>query len=69
MVLDSGVVRELDSPQDLLAKPEGLFRQLWNKHLRSHGDAGGNASANAGASADVAAVEERKDGQGEEEVK
>jgi hypothetical protein len=37
MVLDNGLLRELDSPQALLANEQGLFKQLWQTHLRSHG--------------------------------
>jgi len=39
LVLDQGNLAEYDSPQALLAKPEGegLFKGLWEKHVASHG--------------------------------
>ena len=36
LVMDMGLVREFDEPKTLLAKPEGLFKQLWKKHVSSH---------------------------------
>jgi ABC-type multidrug transport system fused ATPase/permease subunit len=38
MVLDNGNLMELDSPQTLLEKPDGLFRALWERHLKSQGN-------------------------------
>jgi ABC-type multidrug transport system fused ATPase/permease subunit len=37
MVLEQGVLKELDSPQTLLGNPEGLFHSLWQRHVKSHG--------------------------------
>lgn len=37
MVLDNGVLKELDAPSVLLDKEDGLFKMLWEKHLHSHG--------------------------------
>jgi ABC-type multidrug transport system fused ATPase/permease subunit len=36
MVLDAGDLSELSSPDELLSKPDGLFKMLWEKHQRSH---------------------------------
>jgi ABC-type multidrug transport system fused ATPase/permease subunit len=36
MVLDSGNLMELDAPQTLLEKPDGLFHALWDRHMKSH---------------------------------
>lgn len=45
MVLDNGTLAEMDSPANLLAvKQGGVFKGLWEKHLKSHGDSGGNGS-------------------------
>jgi ABC-type multidrug transport system fused ATPase/permease subunit len=38
MVLDSGNLMELDAPQTLLDKSEGLFHALWERHMKSHGN-------------------------------
>jgi ABC-type multidrug transport system fused ATPase/permease subunit len=38
MVLDNGNLMELDSPQTLLEKPDGLFHALWERHMKSHGN-------------------------------
>ena len=32
MVLRNGVVAEMDTPNTLLAKPDGLFTSMWNQH-------------------------------------
>jgi ABC-type multidrug transport system fused ATPase/permease subunit len=37
MVLENGNLIEMDSPSTLLEKENGLFRSLWEKHLKSHG--------------------------------
>ena len=44
MVLDGGILAEMDTPDHLLAKPEdeGVFRSLWERHQRSHGGGGGS---------------------------
>ena len=36
MVMDDGKLAEFDSPERLLAVPDGLFRALWDKHVQSH---------------------------------
>lgn len=36
MVLDQGKLAEMDSPKRLLESRDGLFKQLWDKHLSSH---------------------------------
>jgi ABC-type multidrug transport system fused ATPase/permease subunit len=36
MVLESGLVKEFDSPNQLLMKPKGLFKLLWERHQQSH---------------------------------
>lgn len=36
-MLDGGVMAEMDSPERLLARPDGLFKGLWDKHQKSHG--------------------------------
>jgi len=36
MVLDDGKLAELDTPANLLAKEEGHFKSLWDKHQQSH---------------------------------
>lgn len=38
MVLDQGNLMELASPKELLEKNEGLFKGLWERHLKSHGE-------------------------------
>ena len=30
MVLDSGVIAEMDRPQTLLEQPAGMFKHLWD---------------------------------------
>lgn len=35
--MDDGLLAEFDSPQKLLAVPQGLFHALWDKHVQSHG--------------------------------
>ena len=37
VVMDNGVVAEIDSPDLLLEKPDGIFRKLWDKNQSSHG--------------------------------
>mmetsp|Transcript_17293 Transcript_17293/g.18755 ORF Transcript_17293/g.18755 Transcript_17293/m.18755 type:complete len:203 (+) Transcript_17293:2-610(+) len=37
MVLEQGKLMELAAPQDLLEKKDGLFKALWERHLKSHG--------------------------------
>ena len=37
LVLDSGSVAEMDSPENLLANPNGMFKSLWDRHKKSHG--------------------------------
>lgn len=36
MVLDQGRLMEYDSPSNLLAKEQGLFKSLWKRHQASH---------------------------------
>jgi len=36
MILDAGNLAEMDTPTSLLAKEDGLFRSLWDRHQRSH---------------------------------
>lgn len=38
MVLDGGKLGEMGSPSELLAKKNGLFKSLWDRHLESHSD-------------------------------
>ena len=37
MVLDSGVMAEMDSPAVLMEKPDSIFYGLWQRHQQSHG--------------------------------
>jgi ATP-binding cassette subfamily C (CFTR/MRP) protein 1 len=37
LVMDKGYVGEYDSPDSLLAKPEGLFKGLWERHISEGG--------------------------------
>lgn len=37
LVMDAGVVAEYDSPASLLAKENGVFRGLWERHLSEGG--------------------------------
>lgn len=37
MVLDQGKLVEIDQPDTLLSRKDGLFKALWDKHCRSHG--------------------------------
>jgi hypothetical protein len=39
MVLNSGILVELDKPSVLLDNADGHFYSLWQKHLKSHGGA------------------------------
>jgi ATP-binding cassette, subfamily C (CFTR/MRP), member 1 len=39
LVMDKGLVGEFDSPEALLAQPDGLFRGLWERHLSEGGAA------------------------------
>ncbi len=36
MVLDSGKLAEMESPEVLLATEQGLFKALWERHQASH---------------------------------
>jgi ATP-binding cassette subfamily C (CFTR/MRP) protein 1 len=36
MILDDGVLAEMDSPANLLLKTDGIFRGLWDKHHHHH---------------------------------
>ena len=38
MVLDSGVLAEMAPPQELLGRDDSLFKALWDKHQKSHGE-------------------------------
>eukprot|EP01040_Poterioochromonas_malhamensis_P005555 gene5555-5971_t len=38
MVLDQGKLMELASPKELLEKSDGMFKGLWERHLKSHGN-------------------------------
>jgi ATP-binding cassette, subfamily C (CFTR/MRP), member 1 len=61
LVLDSGNVAEMDSPDNLLANPDGLFKSLWDRHQKSHGaGAGAGMSSKAGSSNDLATLSEVK---------
>eukprot|EP01034_Spumella_vulgaris_P029483 gene29483-36545_t len=40
MVLDAGVMAEMAPPEELLARDDSLFKALWDKHQKSHGDKG-----------------------------
>ena len=67
MVLDGGVLAEMDTPDNLLAKSEeeGVFRSLWERHQRSHGAGGlGTSSKNNSKENLTALVEEEKTKQG-----
>jgi hypothetical protein len=47
MVLDNGLMAEMDQPETLLATEGGSFRSLWDRHLESHlGGVGGGGSRN-----------------------
>ena len=37
LVMDAGFVAEFDSPKTLLAKPDGSFKSLWERHKASDG--------------------------------
>ena len=37
LVMDAGYVGEFDAPKALLAKPNGNFRGLWDRHKASDG--------------------------------
>ncbi len=37
MVLNAGMLVELDTPTKLLENPDDQFYSLWQKHLKSHG--------------------------------
>ena len=36
MVLDSGKLAEMDSPENLMNKEGGDFKALWERHQKSH---------------------------------
>jgi ATP-binding cassette subfamily C (CFTR/MRP) protein 4 len=36
MVLQDGLLGELDTPAHLVAKSGGLFASLWQQHVKSH---------------------------------
>jgi ATP-binding cassette subfamily C (CFTR/MRP) protein 1 len=38
MVLEAGKLGEMGSPKELLAKKDGLFKSLWNRHQESHNE-------------------------------
>lgn len=37
LVMDAGTVAEYDSPEALLALPQGKFKSLWDNHVTSGG--------------------------------
>ena len=60
MVLDGGVLAEMDTPDNLLAKSEeeGVFRSLWERHQRSHGGGNGGMGSKSNSRDSLAALVE-----------
>lgn len=44
LILDNGLLMESDTPANLLARPQGQFRSLWDKHQKSHNHGAPSAS-------------------------
>ncbi len=44
MILDDGVLAEMDTPNHLLLDEDGIFRGLWDKHEKA-GHGNNNAAA------------------------
>lgn len=42
LVLDAGEIVELDTPDALLEKENGVFRKMWNESKGSKGEGEGN---------------------------
>ena len=37
LVMDNGFVGEFDTPEELLSRPDGLFKGLWERHINEGG--------------------------------